>query len=108
LAAFHGIYPKFKDENKIKALLAYLNSGEAKKFMFLQKRAYGGGLDKFEPGDLKEILIMDVNKISSKEINLLAKKFDELCAAARISFKKENLVREEIDCLVKNIIKSID
>jgi len=107
LASFHGIYPKFKDKVKIKALLAYLNSNEAKNIMFLEKRIYGGGLDKFEPKDLEEIMVIDINNLDKKIIKKLSKFFDALCIASRNNnIKGENQIKTKIDKIIKNIIDS--
>lgn len=104
LASFHGLYPKFKDENKIKALLAYLNSNECKNKMLIQKRTYGGGLDKFEPNDLENILVLDITKLNEDSINHLSKMFDKLCLSK--TREEEEDIKINIDNEVKQIIKN--
>jgi adenine-specific DNA-methyltransferase len=107
LASFHGIYPDFKDKSKIKALLAYLNSNEAKKIMFSEKRTYGGGLDKFEPRDLEEIMVIDINKLDVVTLKKLSNLFDKLCKANRdANIKLEGIVKIEIDRIIKEIVNS--
>lgn len=107
LASFHGIYPDFKDKNKIKALLAYLNSNEAKKIMFSEKRTYGGGLDKFEPRDLEEIMVIDVNNLDKITIKKLSNLFDKLCKANRKNnIELEQKIKNQIDNIIKTIVNS--
>lgn len=102
LASFHGIYPKIEEQLKIKALLAYLNSNEAKKIISLQKRAYGGGLDKFEPKDLENIYVLDVEKIDKTKIAELSSLFDHLCLAK--TKQEEDIAKSKIDVAIREVI----
>ena len=77
LTAFHGIYPKFKDIMKIKALLVYLNSNFCRELMIREKRTYGGGLDHFQPGDLEKILVLNIEKMNEESIKFLATGFED-------------------------------
>lgn len=106
LAAFHCIYPKFNNLTKTKALLAYLNSNVCTKYMRLEKRTYGGGLDKFEPKDLENILVIDINNTPEALVNSLASLFDSLSSStdAGLSVK----IKQSIDAVVKEIIISKD
>ena len=79
LTTFHGIYPKdtctdFPRADFTKALCACLNSDLVQKQSEAQRRVYGGGLMKFEPGDLMGIPVPDLRRVSAKTL-------DELCAA---------------------------
>lgn len=104
LASFHGVYPTFNEPNKIKALLAYLNSNEAKKIMALQKRTYGGGLDKFEPRDLENIYVLNINKINPSAISELSSLFDDLCSSKTKT--EEDEVKLKIDASIKEILQN--
>ncbi len=98
LASFHGIYPAFRDRKQVKAFLAYLNSHFCSNQMTLQKRTYGGGLDKFEPRDLMEILVLDVTSLNENIVHELADLFDKLCLTKTESEERE--VKIKIDELV--------
>lgn len=103
LASFHCIYPKFNDVEKIKALLAYLNSNKAKKIMKSEKRTYGGGLDKFEPKDLEDILVLDVLNLEKEANKRLALLFDKI-SNMEDSQERSNII-SNIDDLIDEILK---
>ena len=105
LAALHCIYPNFDDPIKLKALLAYLNSDVCSQYMRLEKRTYGGGLDKFEPNDLNQILVIDIDKISNSILMRLANLFDKLCAAVKDK-NEEALVKKAINNIIENILST--
>lgn len=63
LTTFHGIYVAEKDAN---LLFCYLLTPIAQEIIFQNKREYGEGLDKFEPGDLNDALILDLSLVSKE------------------------------------------
>ncbi len=77
LTTFHGIYPHFKDNNKLLFLVAFLNSEHCKELIKREMRSYGGGLSKFEPKDLENIPVPNINKISQQKINEIALLFED-------------------------------
>jgi adenine-specific DNA-methyltransferase len=105
LTAFHCIYPYEENAEAVKALLAYLNSGLCNRVQELMRREYGGGLHKFEPRDLEELLVLDLRKLDEGNIRKLAELFDKLCSAARGSFEQEMTVKDSIDKVLETILK---
>ena len=54
LTCFHSFYPNLFGENYINRLFVYLISDMEQEIIMINKRQYGGKLDKFEPSDLNE------------------------------------------------------
>lgn len=75
LAAYHGIYPRFKDKTVLRALLCYLNSDLCMMVQKQTRREYGNGLHKFEPGDLSELPVMPVAHMSRNDLEEIASLF---------------------------------
>mgnify|MGYP001770749857 CR=1 FL=1 len=107
LTPFHLIYPKFKDEVMLKALLAYLNSNIGKEIATIYGRIYGTGLRKVEPRDLEKLPVLDVTAISRNDLELLSDLFDELCKASRQGESLEEEVKSKIDEVILNILARI-
>ena len=78
LTTFHGIYPKDTRAGFSKALCACLNSGFVQIQSEAQRRVYGGGLLKFEPGDLLQIYVPDLRRVSAGTLDNLCAAFDAL------------------------------
>ena len=83
LTTFHAIYPNFEDNNKLLFLVAFLNSEHCKELMKREMRSYGGGLNKFEPKDLENIPVPNINKVSQQKINEIASLFEEYLEKSR-------------------------
>ena len=67
LTAFHGLFFDRKiSQEFINILFCYLMTPIGQKILYLNKREYGAGLNKFEPNDLNNALILDITKINSK------------------------------------------
>ena len=98
LTAYHGVYLTFNDEQMIKALLCFLNSNISAEIQTVSRREYGGGLHKFEPGDLEKLLVIDVTKLKKSQIKKLAGLFDKL------SKKSDDEILEKIDSAIKEIV----
>jgi adenine-specific DNA-methyltransferase len=63
LTNFHCIYPKSNDTVHQRALTLCLNSDTSRASSKLHGRVYGGGLNKFEPNDLKAIQVPDLRQV---------------------------------------------
>lgn len=69
LTAFHGLYIKdvaFSTED-INLLFCWLLTPTAQKLLKGNRREYGNGLDKFEPGDLMDAYVLDVRKMKAQD-----------------------------------------
>lgn len=85
LTTFHGLYfHKNFAEEFINLCFCYLLTPVAQKILFLNKREYGDGLDKFEPNDLNNALILDLNIINDNDKKKILIIYNQLC--------KENFV----------------
>lgn len=79
LTAFHCIYlkPNLFGEIDIDILFSYLLTDIAKEIFNDNKREYGDGLNKFEPNDLNNGLILDLSKLSGKEADTVKSLYSE-------------------------------
>lgn len=64
LTAFHCVYLKPNITPKIDLLMAYLVTDVAREIFEDSAREYGGGLRKFEPNDLNNAFVVDLDKIT--------------------------------------------
>jgi len=63
LTCFHGFYLDMFALAQIDILMAYLMTDVAKKIFNDNRREYGDGLEKFEPNDLNQSLVIDLQVI---------------------------------------------
>jgi hypothetical protein len=63
LTCSHGIYPFSDDPLLHQALVLCLNSPSVRAASRLHGRVYGGGLNKFEPNDLKGLSVPDLSRV---------------------------------------------
>ena len=69
LTTFHSVYLNDGKERFTDILFCYLLTDLGQSILYQNKRSYGGGLDKFEPGDLNNAFILDFSIISQEDIN---------------------------------------
>ncbi len=88
---FHSFYPNIFGADHINRLFVYLMSDTGQNILMTNKRQYGDGLDKFEPGDLNECYCPSVkqfDKVSDfdalKVIELAENNESEAIAEANI------------------------
>ncbi len=65
LTAFHSIYFKEEVLSRRRLLMAYLITDVAREIFADSRREYGGGLKKFEPNDLNNGYVIDLDVIDS-------------------------------------------
>lgn len=75
LTTFHGIYPKFKDRDKLLFITAFLNSKHSSELIKREVRSMGGGLDKLQPKDINNLLIPNIELINPEIIKRISKLF---------------------------------
>ena len=102
LAAYHGIYPNYIDKEKIKALLCYLNSNICRIIQKQNRREYGNGLHKFEPGDLSELPVIPISCMSRHNVKELSSLFMNMTKS-----ELNDKSRKKIDDRVYEIVASI-
>lgn len=101
LTAFHGIYIEdtaFSTED-INLLFCWLLTPTAQKLLKGNKREYGAGLDKFEPGDLMEADVLDVRKMKSRD------RTDVLAYYQKMADTLDTDLQQDIICSVDHIMK---
>lgn len=81
LTTFHCIYPHDRRSVFAQALVACLNSRCVQELAAGQQRVYGGGLLKFEPRDLLDVLVPDLSRVSETTLSKLAALLLELNAS---------------------------
>jgi hypothetical protein len=91
-------------ETEIEALLAYLNSSVANEIAKRSGRTYSRGLHKIEPDELKDIPVVDPDDLTKKEVEVLAKKFRDLCDAARTDNENLDSAISKLDTKVIEVI----
>ena len=67
LTTFHGIYPINYSEEEINIFFCYLQTPIAQRILRMNKREYGEGLDKFEPNDLNNAMVLNINIINDND-----------------------------------------
>ncbi|MEM4428446.1 MAG: hypothetical protein QXJ33_01185, partial [Acidilobaceae archaeon] len=92
--------------DKLKALLAYLNSSFVKLYIESHGRSTGGGAVALEVNHAEDIPIIDVRRLSEDDLKLLASLFDKLEAEARRLGGADK--RENVEKLWDTVIKEID
>lgn len=79
LTTFHCIYPTMNADNQISLdlLHAYLITRTAAAIFEMNAREYGKGLKKFEPNDLNHGLMIDIDKLDTKEKQSILKLYNQ-------------------------------
>jgi len=73
LTTFHCVYPHDTSELAVAALIVCLNAPSTQAKARAHTRVYGGGLLKFEPRDLLEIMVPDFRCVGAETIQALAR-----------------------------------
>ena len=100
----HNAFLDGYSETEIEALLAYLNSSVANEIAKRSGRTYSRGLHKIEPDELKDIPVVDPDDLTQKEVDVLAKKFRDLCDAARTDNNNLDSAISKLDTKVIEVI----
>ncbi|MBS1650821.1 MAG: SAM-dependent DNA methyltransferase [Bacteroidetes bacterium] len=77
LTTFHCIYLNMFSEPKVDLLFAYLLTDLSKEIFNDNRREYGNGLHKFEPNDINKALMVDLDKISPKDEEMILNLYHE-------------------------------
>jgi len=74
----HNIYLEDYSPEERRALLAYLNSDISNQLAKQSGRTYSRGLHKIEPGELKNVPVIDPRDLPHEQVEALAEAFDNL------------------------------
>lgn len=99
LTNFHCVYPIRQDSVFIRALTMTLNSRIVRQGSRLHTRGYGGGLTKFEPNDLKSIMVPDLRAVSGKTLSSLSELLGRADQIARQKLD-DSALQDEVSGLV--------
>ncbi len=80
LTTFHGVYlnDNYNNEKTTNILFCYLLTPISQKILKINKREYGGGLDKFEPNDLNNAQILNIDVISADDSIKILSLYEQL------------------------------
>ena len=95
-ACFHSFYPNIFGRQLIDKLFAYLLSDWGQEVLKTNKRSYGDGLDKFEPGDLNECLCPNQAQLDLLDGDEAKKIVDVAKADERMAIQMSNELIESI------------
>ncbi len=101
LTTFHGLYIEdaaFSTED-INLLFCWLLTPTAQKLLKGNRREYGNGLDKFEPGDLMDAYVLEVRRMKAQDRAKVLSYYGEL---PRTSDSQEC---EDVICRIEDIMK---
>lgn len=91
LTCFHGFQPNLFGLPFIDHLFLYFMSLTGRKIIKLNKRVYGEQLDKFEPGDLNEILVPNPNFFESIPNDFIEQEMEGIETTGILSRDADNL-----------------
>ena len=94
LTNFHCIYPLSSDVITQRALTMCLNASRVREGSKIHGRVYGGGLNKFEPNDLKGIQVPDLRAVPPELLAEMSTHLDDMDRRP-----EEASVRERADLL---------
>lgn len=80
LTTFHGVsfHNSCYTSEDINILFSYLLTPLAQKILYINKREYGNGLDKFEPNDLNDAFILNIQVLSQLDRQKVLTLYDRL------------------------------
>lgn len=80
LTTFHGVYLNndYDNEKMANILFCYLLTPVSQQILRENKREYGGGLDKFEPNDLNNAQILNIDVISDDDANKILELYERI------------------------------
>ena len=78
LTTFHSVYMNNGFDDLVDILFCYLLTPVGQEILYLNKRQYGDGLDKFEPNDLNNAQILNLSIISEEDKTEILKIYGSL------------------------------
>ena len=96
LTTFHSVYLNPIYQSLIEVVMAYLLTDIAREIFADNRREYGNGLEKFEPNDLNNALMLDISHLSKQQITDIEKLYKQFRQSA-IEEKPDETIRLKID-----------
>lgn len=96
LTTFHGIYVKEDSEDIINILFCYLLTPIAQELLYQNKKDLGNGLNKFQPNDLLDGNILDIDIISQEDRAQILKIYSILETGDYTSYWEYIVILEKI------------
>ncbi len=93
LTCFHAIYLNLFASVKVDLLMSYFLSDISKEIINVNRREYGGGLNKFEPNDLNKAKVVDLDVIDSKTEQLIQTAYESYRESALNSEQSVNALK---------------
>lgn len=78
LTTFHGLYLKNNSPDFVNLMFCYLLTPLAQEILYMSRREYGDGLNKFEPNDLTNANMLDLRIISDNDKERILNIYDEI------------------------------
>lgn len=78
LTCFHGIFMQKEYVEFTNILFCYLSTPIGQNILYLNKRQYGGGLDKFEPNDINDAMCLDFHLLTTEDRNLINQIYSDI------------------------------
>lgn len=103
LTCFHAIYPNLFASARVDLLMAYFLSDISKEIFNDDRREYGGGLNKFEPNDLNNAKVINLELINQETGNLIEtfyNKYRESVLSSQIDMEALSNLNELFSSLV--------
>lgn len=94
LTCFHVFQPSSAGEAYVPILFLYLNSFTGRTFLEVEKREYGGGLEKYEPNDINKALAPDFGMLAKIQLQRLIELQTAYIDAEEGSAEEETALRE--------------
>lgn len=96
LTTFHCVYLNLFFQHRLELVMAYLLTDIAKEIFADNRREYGNGLEKFEPNDLNNALMLDLDSLSPDvvpQIEALYRQYRE----SELAGERNEALREALD-----------
>jgi len=106
LTCFHGWNLEGVEGEQMDLLMAYLLTNLAQEVLAANRREYGDGLEKFEPNDLNNALVLDIHALDAGTVHKALRLYDTYLQSLRAASPDET-VRLALDALFRNATESI-
>lgn len=103
LTCFHSVYPRYEN---IDLLFAYLISDVAKEILMKNQLVYGGGLAKFEPNDLNNGWMLDIDCLPDIEKEKIIELFQQYRQVSLSGESNSKQVSDKVLSQINEVFKN--